>query len=55
MTRRDERVNAHSSSHDVVSNPVHERVRCFRFRELHVRVANCFQGRVEEKFIVEKV
>ena len=55
MTCRDERVYADSSAHDVIVNPIDQWIRCLRFRKLHVRVANRFQRRVEEKFVVEKV
>lgn len=55
VTCRYECVHADSSAHNVVADPVDKWIRCLRYGELHVRVANRSKGRVEEKFVVEKV
>ncbi len=55
MTCRNQCVDAYSAAHDIVANSVHEWVRCFSFRELHVSVVNRSQSSVEKKFVVEKV
>ncbi len=52
---RDQRVDAYSPTHDVVTNSVDEWVCTFCFREMHVGIVNCFQSCVEEKFVVEEV
>ncbi len=52
---RYECVDAYSTAHNVVADSVGERVLRFRFRKLHVGVADCFQSRVEEEFVVEKI
>ncbi len=50
-----ESVDAHSTAHYVVTDFVDEGVRCLGSCELHVRVANRSQCRIEEKLVIEKI
>ena len=50
-----ERVHTYSAAHYVVTDLVDQRVRCFRFREAHVSVANRRQGRTKDKVLVKKI
>jgi len=51
----DQRVNAYSSTHDVIVDTIDERICRFRFRKMHARVLNRLQSCVEDKFLIEKV
>ena len=50
-----ESINAYPTAHYVVTDLVDYGVRCFGFREAHVRAANRRQCRTKEKFVVEKI
>ena len=55
MARRNERVDAYSSSHYVVHHAIDERVLCFGFRKLHMRISNSSQRDVQEQPVIKKV